>query len=158
MFYATHDTATPTKIGIYILLFHVALNAILLFGFARYLWNGGPALASSISAYLNFAGLFVIFRRRYGALGAHSVVWSIAKITVCAAAMAISSVWALRHFPFDVNVNVFAQAVRLAVMIGVATAIYFGCARLLRCEELPEMGALLARATPDAASATDIDG
>jgi putative peptidoglycan lipid II flippase len=158
MFYATHDTATPTRIGIYVLVFHVALNAILLFGFARYLWNGGPALASSVSAYLNFAGLFVIFRRRYGALGAHSVVRSIAKITVCAAAMALSSVWALHHFPFDVSLNVLAQAVRLALMIGVATAIYFGCARLLRCEELPEMGALLARANPDAAAATDIDG
>jgi putative peptidoglycan lipid II flippase len=158
MFYATHDTATPTKIGVYVLLFHVALNGVLLLWFARYLWNGGPALASSISAYLNFAGLFVIFRRRYGALGAHAVARSLVKMTVCAAAMAIACALALRHFPFDVNANVAAQAVRLAMMIAVATAIYFGCARLLGCEELPEMGALMARATPDAAAATDLDG
>jgi putative peptidoglycan lipid II flippase len=158
MFYATHDTATPTKVGIYILLFHVALNGVLLVGFARYLWNGGPALASSISAYLNFAGLFVIFRRRYGTLGTHAVARSIAKMTACAAAMAVGCVLALKHFPFELNANVASQAARLAAMIVVATAIYFGSARLLRCEELPEMGSLLARATPDASAATDLDG
>jgi hypothetical protein len=65
---------------------------------------------------------------------------------------------ALRHFPFEVSANIASQAFRLAMMIGVATAIYFACARILRCEELPEMGMLLARATPDAAAATDLDG
>jgi putative peptidoglycan lipid II flippase len=158
MFYATHDTATPTKVGIYVLIFHVALNGVLLVWFARYLWNGGPALASSLSAYLNFAGLFLIFRRRFGALGAQAVTRSIAKMVACAAAMAVACVWGLRHFPFEADVHIAAQALRLGVMIGVATAIYFGCARLLRCEELPEMAMLVARATPDPAAATDLDG
>jgi putative peptidoglycan lipid II flippase len=158
MFYATHDSATPTKIGVYVMLFHVLLNGVLLIWFARYLWNGGPALASSLSAYLNFAGLFVVFRRRYGALGGHAVVRSIAKMVVCAAAMAIACVWALRHFPFELDANIASQALRLATMIAVATTIYFVCARLLRCEELPEMGMLLAKATPDALAATDLDG
>jgi hypothetical protein len=67
-------------------------------------------------------------------------------------------VWGLRHFPFEPDAHIAPQAVRLAVMIGVATAIYFGCARLLQCEELPEMGMLLSRATPDPAAATDLDG
>jgi putative peptidoglycan lipid II flippase len=158
MFYATHDTATPTRIGIYVLVFHVALNAILLFGFAKYLWNGGPALASSTSAYLNFAALFVIFRRRFGALGAHAVAKAIAKMVACAAAMAAACVWALKHFPFDLSAGLAAQAARLTLMIFVATAIYFAAAHLLKCEELPEMRLLAARSTPDGASATDLDG
>jgi peptidoglycan biosynthesis protein MviN/MurJ (putative lipid II flippase) len=144
-------------VGVYVMLFHIALNAVLLVWFARYLWNGGPALASSFSAYLNFAALFVIFRRRYGALGAHAVVRSIAKMLACAAAMSLVCVLALRRFPFEADANVASQALRLTVMIGVATAIYFGCARLLRAEELPELGMLLSQARPDAAVATDLD-
>jgi len=160
MFYATHDTATPTRIGIYVLVFHVALNAILLFGFAKYLWNGGPALASSTSAYLNFAGLFIIFRKRFGALGAHAVARSIAKMVACAAAMAAACIWALKYFPFDASgsAGLAAQAARLTLMILVATAIYFAAAHLLKCEELPEMRMLASRSTPDGASATDLDG
>ncbi len=72
--------------------------------------------------------------------------------------MAVFSVVALRHFPFEVSAGLASQAARLTVMIVVATAIYFGAARLLNCEELPEMGSLLTRATPDAAAATDLDG
>jgi hypothetical protein len=79
-------------------------------------------------------------------------------MVVCAAAMAIACVWALRHFPFELDANIASQALRLATMIAVATTIYFVCARLLRCEELPEMGMLLAKATPDASAATDLDG
>jgi putative peptidoglycan lipid II flippase len=160
MFYATHDTATPTRIGIYVVVFHVALNAILLFAFAKYLWNGGPALASSTSAYLNFAGLFIIFRKRFGALGAQAVARSIAKMVACAAAMAAACIWALKHFPFDAggSAGLAAQAARLTLMILVATAIYFGAALVLRCEELPEMRTLASRSTPDGAAATDLDG
>jgi putative peptidoglycan lipid II flippase len=157
MFYATHDTATPTRIGIYIVLFHIALNTILLFGFSKYLWNAGPALASSTSAYLNFAGLFLIFRRRFGSLQTHAVAKAIAKMVACAAAMALACIAALRHFPFEVSAGVATQAARLTLMILVATAIYFAAAHLLKCEELPEMRMLASR-TPDAAAATDLDG
>jgi putative peptidoglycan lipid II flippase len=83
MYYSTHDTMTPTKVGIYTLGLHIALNVVLLFAFGRYLWNASPALASSIAAYFNFAALFVIFRGRYGSLGARAILASLGKMAAC---------------------------------------------------------------------------
>ncbi len=157
MFYATKDTVTPTKVGACVLGFHVALNAILLFVFSRYLWNAGPALASAVSAYLNFGALFFIFRGRFGRLGGQAVARSLGKMAICAASMAVGCALMVRALPFDATQHVVAQAVRLATMIGVATAIYFGLAWLIRCEELPEFLLLLKRADAGSIAAPDLE-
>ena len=88
MYYSTQDTMTPAKVGAYALALHLLLNFILLFAFGRFLWNASPALASSLAAYFNFAALFLVFRGRYGALGARAILGSLAKMAACAVAMA----------------------------------------------------------------------
>jgi putative peptidoglycan lipid II flippase len=145
MYYSTHDTLTPTKVGIYALGLHVALNVILLFGFGRYLWNASPALASTLAAYFNFAALFVIFRGRYGRLGARAIFASLGKMMVCAAAMAGACFAALRYSHFEAIEHFAARAGILAAMIAASTGVYFALAKLLRCEELPELFLLLRR-------------
>jgi putative peptidoglycan lipid II flippase len=149
MYYSTHDTLTPTKVGIYTLGIHVALNVILLFAFGRYLWNASPALASSIAAYFNFAALFVIFRGRYGKLGARAILASLGKMVICAAAMAAACIAAVRYSNFAAIEHFSARAGILAAMIAVSTGIYFSLARILRCEELPELFLLLRRPEPE---------
>jgi putative peptidoglycan lipid II flippase len=149
MYYSTHDTMTPTKVGIYSLGLHIALNVILLFAFGRYLWNASPALASSLAAYFNFAALFVIFRGRYGRLGARAILTSMGKMIVCAAAMAAACFAALRYSHFEAIEHFAARAGTLAAMIAVSAGVYFGLARLLRCEELPELFLLLRRPEPE---------
>jgi putative peptidoglycan lipid II flippase len=149
MYYSTHDTLTPTKVGIYTLGIHVALNVILLFAFGRYLWNASPALASSIAAYFNFAALFVIFRGRYGKLGARAILASLGKMVICAAAMAAACITAVRYSNFAAIEHFGARAGILAAMIAVSTGIYFTLARILRCEELPELFLLLRRPEPE---------
>lgn len=157
MYYSTHDTMTPTRVGIYSLGLHVALNAFLLFGFARYFWNAGPALASSLAAYFNFALLFYIFRGKYGALGARGIFISVVKMLICAAAMAAACFAALRYSDFANIGHVLSQAGLLAAMILGSIGIYFGLAWILRCEELPELFLMLRRAQPETASTAGIE-
>jgi putative peptidoglycan lipid II flippase len=149
MYYSTHDTLTPTKVGIYSLALHILLNVVLLFAFGRYLWNASPALASSLSAYFNFAALFVIFRGRYGRLGAAAIVTSLSKMIICGAAMGAACYAALRFAHFGAIEHFAAQAGMLVAMMALSVGVYFALAKLLRCEELPELFLLLRRAEPE---------
>jgi putative peptidoglycan lipid II flippase len=158
MYYSTHDTMTPTRVGVYSLCLHIVLNAVLLFAFSRFLWNASPALASSLAAYFNFALLFYIFRGRYGAMGARGIIGSVSKIAICAAVMAGACFAALRYSDFANMGHVLSQAGLLAAMILGSIAVYFGVAWILRCEELPELFLMLRRAEPGAVSTGGIEG
>jgi putative peptidoglycan lipid II flippase len=146
MYYSTHDTMTPARIGAWSLALNLALNLIFLFFFFRYFSNGTPALASTIAAYFNFIALFVVFRKRYGALGSRGLVAAISKITVCAVAMAAACYAALKFSGFAASQHFLNQVSLLAAMILGSTGVYFGLAKLLRCEELSELLSLLRRA------------
>ena len=148
MYYSTHDTVTPARVGLYALGMNVVLNAAFLFFLFRYLSNGTPALASSLTAYFNFILLFVIFRKRYGELGATQIAMSLGKMVACAAAMAAVCFAALHYSSFDAGHDLLAQAGMLTAMIAVSVAAYFALAWVLRCEELPEFLLLLRRAEP----------
>jgi putative peptidoglycan lipid II flippase len=52
-FYALQDTRTPVKIAFVAMLLNIALNFVLI----RPLRNGGPALATSLSAFFNSISL-----------------------------------------------------------------------------------------------------
>jgi putative peptidoglycan lipid II flippase len=146
MYYSTHDTMTPVKVGACALGLHIALNIVLLFAFGPYLWNASPALASSLAAYFNFAALFIIFRGRYGSLGARAILGSLTKMAACAVAMAAVCVGAVKYSHVATAENLFIRASVLFGLIAISSATYFGLAWLLRCEELPELFLLLRRA------------
>jgi putative peptidoglycan lipid II flippase len=152
MYYSTQDTLTPTRVGVYSLVLHVALNFVLLFGFGRYLWNASPALASSLAAYFNFAALFIVFRGRYGRLGGSAIFNSLGKMALCAVAMSAVCFAAVRYSHLASLEHFLAKAAWLTGIIAVSVGIYFGLAWVLRCEELPELFSLLRRAEPTAAT------
>jgi putative peptidoglycan lipid II flippase len=151
MYYSTQDTWTPARVGAWALAMNVALNAIFLLFFYRSLSNGSPALASSLAAYFNFVALFLLFRKRYGRLGARGLMGSLAKIAFCAVAMAAVAYAGLRVSRFSAASHVVTQAGLLAAVILGSTAVYFALAWLLRCKELPEFVLLLRRAEPGTA-------
>ena len=65
-FYARQDTKTPVKIGVVAMLLNIVLNLILLWLWKEYAYQGmhaGLALATSISAYLNFMLLYIVLKR-----------------------------------------------------------------------------------------------
>ena len=151
MYYSTQDTWTPARVGAWALGANIALNAVFLLFFYRSLSNGSPALASSLTAYFNFGALFVLFRKRYGPLGASGLIGSFIKIALCAAAMAAISYFGLRFAGFSSARHLLTQLAVLAGVILVSTAAYFGLAWLLRCEELREFWHLLRRTEPGTA-------
>jgi putative peptidoglycan lipid II flippase len=145
MYYSTQDTVTPARVGFYALALNIGLNATFLIFLFRYLSNGTPALASSLTAYFNFALLFMSFRKRYGALGAKGIIASLTKMAWCALAMAAVCFAGLRYGDFDGVHSFIARAGLLGGLIFLAVGAYFGFAWLLRCDELPEFLLLLRR-------------
>ena len=152
MYYSTQDTWTPARVGAWALGSNIFLNAVFLLFFYRSLSNGSPALASSLTAYFNFGALFVLFRKRYGPLGASGLAGSLIKIAVCAVAMAAISYFGMRAAHFSPTGHLLTQIALLAGVIAASTAAYFGLAWLLRCEELREFWQLLRRTEPGTAS------
>ena len=150
MYYSTQDTATPARTGAYALGLNIALNTFFLLFFFRTLSNGSPALASSIAAYFNFGALFLLFRRRYGQLGARALLQSFCKIAGCATGMGFVAYGALRISHFAQARHVLMQVGLLAGIVCAAVGVYFALAWLLRCEELREVLALLRRKQPAA--------
>src|SRR5436190_5638192 len=77
-FYALQDTRTPVKIAFIAMFLNIALNLL----FIRPLQNGGPALATSVSAFFNSIVLLIIFYRRYGSFGVREIMHSIMKFVI----------------------------------------------------------------------------
>ena len=157
VYFSAQDTMTPAVVGAWSLGLNVALNTIFLFFFARYLLNGSPALASSIAAYFNFAALFMIFRRRFGGIGARAMLGSLAKMVICAAVMSALCAGALRFSHFEALPHFLWQAAWLAGVIAAAVGVYLGLARVFRCEELSELLLLLRRPEPAESAALRAD-
>jgi putative peptidoglycan lipid II flippase len=143
MYYSMQDTLTPARIGLYVLGLNIALNAIFLFFFFRFLSNGSPALASSLAAYFNFGALFALLRKRFGRLGARDMLASLAKVAICAVAMAGVAYGGLHAGHLAEQQHLIRQTAELVAVILASVAAYFGIARLLRCEELSELFMLL---------------
>jgi len=156
MYYSTQDTMTPARIGVYVLGLNIVLNTVFLLFCSRVLSNGSPALASSLAAYFNFGALFVVFRRRYGRLGARQLVSSIGRVVVCAAAMTSVAYVGLRAGYFVGERPLLVQIGRLVAVVLASMAVYFGLARLLRCEELSEFLLLLRRKSPQAQAVAEV--
>jgi len=148
MYYSTHDTMTPARVGVWSLGLNVLLNLVFLLFFLRYFSNGSPALASSIAAYFNFVALFLIFRKRYGRLVSPGLIAAMCKMGFCAAAMAVACYVGLRVSGFGAAQHLLHQAGLLAAMIFASIGIYLGLAWLLHCEELSELLLLFRRPAP----------
>lgn len=150
VFYSIRDTATPVRIAAYAMTLNIVLNIVFLVFFSSVLSNGSPALATTIAAYFNFSLLFALFRERFGLLGTRSLLRSLGKIAVCAAAMGAVCV-ALLNFNWsrlDSAATFVARAGSLAGIIAAGLAIYLGLAWVFRCEELSEATILFRRAQP----------
>ncbi|HVQ63037.1 MAG TPA: lipid II flippase MurJ, partial [Terriglobia bacterium] len=142
-FYALHDTWTPVVIGFFSLLVNIALN----FLFFRWLRNGGPPLATSLAAFFDTIALMIVFRLRYGTLGLRSVGRSCVKFLLASAVMGVVAYVFIRIPGF--YAGAWPQRVlSLMTTIALAGGTYFGAARLLRFDELQEMGGIFGHRSP----------
>ncbi|HEY4741802.1 MAG TPA: murein biosynthesis integral membrane protein MurJ [Candidatus Acidoferrales bacterium] len=139
VFYSLRDTATPVRVAAVALCANILLNVGFLFFLAQRLSNAGPALATAIAAYVNFGALFVIFRGRFGRVGATALLASLGRTIVCALAMAVACILLMRGYQSIPSDRFLPQAAGLAAIITAAVAIYMGAAWLMRCEEVHEV-------------------
>src|SRR5215467_10693129 len=93
-FYALEDTRTPVKMAFIAMLLNIGLN----FMFIRPLRNGGPALATSLSAFFNSISLMIIFYKRHGSFSVRSIIRSIWKFIACSIALGVVT-YTLIHWP-----------------------------------------------------------
>lgn len=134
-FYSTHDTRTPVRIAILVMVLNVVLNLL----FIRPLENGGPALATSLAGVLNATMLFWIFRQRHGALGGRQIAFSVMRVGIATTGMGLIT-WGLTHWVRFVSSTPFwERAGKLGLILAASTAVYFGLAWALRCEELSDI-------------------
>jgi len=84
-FYSMHDTKTPVKTALLSAILNVALNLILMWPMKL----GGLALATSISATVNFLILYHILKKRIGRLGTKEIADSFIRVFLASAIMGI---------------------------------------------------------------------
>jgi putative peptidoglycan lipid II flippase len=116
-FYALQDTKTPVKIAIAAMVLNALLNIILM----QFMYVGGLALATTISAVFNMAALVYLLRQRIGSLGARQIWASTQKVMFAAVVMGVVCYYA-------------KQWTIIALIISVP--VYLGMAYLLKIEEL----------------------
>jgi putative peptidoglycan lipid II flippase len=133
-FYALEDARTPVKVAFVAMVLNVALN----FLFIHPLRNGGPALATSLSALFNSLALLTIFHKRYGSFGVRGIMRSVCKFAVASFAVAVVA-YVMIHWPGFYGQRTRQRVGALSLTIASAAATYFGASRLMRSREMAEL-------------------
>ena len=140
-FFARGDTATPVKIGVAA----VALNLALNIAFMRPLQQMGPALATSLAAMFNLAGLGVVLARRGQLRFDASLRRRAPRMLAAAITMALALVLA-RHLLFGLWAPAgLLRGVALAALVAVGAAVYFAALPLFGAYGLRQALGLLNR-------------
>jgi putative peptidoglycan lipid II flippase len=139
-FFSLQDNWPPTAVA----LGNLGLNAGLDFAFYRFGTWGIP-LATAVSNVVATGVLLVLMRRRLGRIGGAAITFSLLKITVASAVVAVVSfvVW----WPLDdlLGRSFFAQVVSLGLALLLATAAYLATCRALRVREMQALLSLRGR-------------
>jgi putative peptidoglycan lipid II flippase len=133
-FYALHETRAPVIVGLISLILNISLN----FLFFHPLRNGGPALATSLSAVFDVVALTTLFRWKFGAIGMREVTRSGWKFGAAAAVMGVTAWWMI-HLPGFYSGSLTRRAGSLLATIVASSVTYFGAAFLMRVREIKEV-------------------
>jgi putative peptidoglycan lipid II flippase len=145
-FYSTKDTKTPVAVAAISLVINIVLN-ILFLNTPLFAWvlNGGPALATALACYFDFFALFIIFRLRYGKLGAREILASFARVFLCSGIMGAACWFGTRYTQFTMHSRFAIQLAVFAGLIGGATVLYLALAWVFRCREMEEIYGIATR-------------
>ncbi|HEX5000624.1 MAG TPA: murein biosynthesis integral membrane protein MurJ [Terriglobia bacterium] len=133
-FYAAGEATTPVLAALTAIGGNIALNV----AFGSSLGSGGPALSTSLAAYLNAGFLIVVFLRRHGDFGIRGVGRAAAAAVAASALMAVTALAVIRA-PHVYEGMIVQKAAALAVAIGAGLIAYLGGSRLLGARELGEL-------------------
>ena len=115
-FYALKDTKTPLKIGIFVVIFNIILDLILV----RYLAHAGIALATSIAAIIHLIILSVALHRKVKGLFSGKLFSFFWKICLASFLMGLSCWFVSQYFNFMLDLSgkivQFAQVITSVIL------------------------------------------
>ncbi|HPS19466.1 MAG TPA: murein biosynthesis integral membrane protein MurJ [Candidatus Omnitrophota bacterium] len=128
-YYAMGDTRTPVRTAMISLGTNIAFNLILMYP----LKVGGLALATSISAFVNFLTLYFLLQKKIGDIGTRDLVRYLYKIAIATFAMGlVEAVMAMLFLSGDISgVEAF---MRLGGIIIASGAVYLVAAWILKID------------------------
>ncbi|MFQ5695384.1 MAG: murein biosynthesis integral membrane protein MurJ [Terriglobia bacterium] len=138
-FYAVEDTATPVRVAGLTL----GVNIALCFALIAPLGHGGLALATSAASYFNLLALYLIFRRRLGAIEERKLAASLARTVLAAGVMGVGCWWLAAQLALPETAAFAALFAGCLTTIAAGVGLYLILAWLLRSEELSEVRTLV---------------
>ncbi len=139
-FFALKDTYTPAKIAFVGLVLNVILNAVLMFP----LKIAGIALATSISAIVTTALLFIKLNKRLSPYDFKEVVSSFLRISLSGLCMGLISWLIYCNYAFTAS-GKGAQIIALFVILAVSVAVFAALCIFLKVREIKELWAWLTK-------------
>lgn len=140
-FYSLQDTKTPVKVAIAALTMNILLSMALMGPLA----HGGLALATSLSAMLNFSLLTVALRKKIGRMDGRQILVSLLKIVPASVAMGAIGWWVSKDPAWSAAGNTLYKAKLLGGAMGVSILFYLALMWVLRSDELKFLGGMLRR-------------
>ncbi len=139
VFYAYHDTRTPVKVSVAVVVLNIVSSYILM----QFLGVGGLALGTSIALTINFAVLMELLRRKLGPMGFGRLARSLVRIGAAAGVMA-AGVWGVDTL-LARSLAPGPEALGVRVTVGVlgGAALYGAAAAVGRMPELHEVLGML---------------
>ena len=132
-FYSMHDTMTPVKTAGACLFVNIVLNLALMFP----LKIGGLALATSVSAILNFVILIKILSKKLNGIGAREIRTTVTKVVIASTIMGIVCWLFSKNLTVSVeNYSASAKIVRLFIPILLSVIVYIAGCFALKVKEM----------------------
>ena len=132
VFYSLQDTKTPVKVAVIAMLTNVTCDLLFMYPLKQF----GLALATSLSAFVNFTLLAYILRQRIGRMGARRVLISAAKVLASSVLMGITAYVIGTTARWDVAGNIYIKVLTLTASIGAGVFVFILSSYLVRSEEL----------------------
>lgn len=126
-FYSMQDTVTPVKVAFVSLVINVILSVILMYP----LKVGGLALATSVTAAVNFIMLYILLAKKLGDFGTKEIAVSFLKVLIASILMAVI----LKSVSLFLTYSIFS----LIITIISAIIVFFSTAYLIGVKELREL-------------------
>jgi putative peptidoglycan lipid II flippase len=143
VFYSLGDTRTPVKTSMLAVAVNITLNLLVV----RSLGFRGLALATSISAFVNLAGLALSLNRRVGRLDLAGLSQHIGRVLACSLLMAAAVFAAMRLVPVNLKTaGISLRIMSLSILTAVAGGSYLFFSALFKIKELPLLLKILKRA------------
>ncbi|MFQ5561500.1 MAG: murein biosynthesis integral membrane protein MurJ [Nitrospinota bacterium] len=131
VYFALKDTKTPVKIAVASMLVNIVLNVVLMWPFR----HAGIALATAISAILNFALLTFFLKGKIDGIKWREVRKSVSKVLVASLVMGTGCFFAY-YSGYEYFSGPVFSSLWLFLVISGGIVLFFLSARLLQCEEL----------------------